>query len=487
MIRILIFVLWVVLFAAALTLLFSVRTAMPLEAFGWRMDVPAGLALFAVFLFAGLVALATSVIKDLTGAPKTARARRDVERREKGLAAVTRGLEAIAIGDGAAARREAERAARALRAAPVARLIAAQAAQLSGDEAAAGEALALMLDAPETEFLALRGLYAKAMRDGDFDGARRYAERAFERRGRARWAFEAVFDLALARNDYSAAQGALARAAKSKAIDQGSADRGLAATHAASAYASHLAGDIDSALADADAALKRAPGFAPAVVLSARLHAGRGETKKAEKILGAAFALAPGRAIAEAFESAFSDEGAAAVERLAEKNPESREAMLLRAKTSLARGDAGAAAHILADMLKSSAEARALFLMAEAQSALNGEAMARLWLSRAALAPRDDEPSADAFFRISADGWRRLIRDYMDHGRLAPPPLEAPPPGLAEEELTPAMALPAPSAPLLAPAEMPGDLALEAESAPRDDAGTDETLDREAAAARGVS
>lgn len=487
MIRILIFVLWVVLFAAALTLLFSFRATMPLEAFGWRMDVPAGLALFAAVLFTGAVALATSVVKDLTGAPKAARARKGVAQREKGLAAVTRGLEAIAVGDGAAARREAERAAKALGAAPVARLIAAQAAQLSGDEAAAGEALALMLDAPETEFLALRGLYAKAMRDGDFDGARRYAERAFERRGGARWAFEAVFELALARNDYNAAQGALSRAAKSKAIDQGAADRGLAATHATSAYASHLAGDIDSAIADADAALKRAPGFAPAAVLSARLHAGRGEAKKAEKILGAAFALAPARAVAETFESVFADEGAAALDRLAEKNPESREAMLLSAKASLARGDAGAAARILADMLKASAEARSLFLMAEAQSALNGEAAARLWLSRAALAPRDDEPSADAFFRINADGWRRLIRDYIDHGRLAPPPLEAPPSGLAEEDLARAAALPALSAPLLAPAEMSGDLALEAEASSGDDTDTDETLNREAAAARGVS
>lgn len=487
MIRILIFVLWVVLFAAALTLLFSLRTATPVEAFGWRMDVPAGLALSAALVFAGAVALATSVVKDLTWAPKAARARRDVERREKGLAAVTRGLEAIAVGDGAAARREAGRAARALGAAPVARLIAAQAAQLSGDEAAAGEALALMLDAPETEFLALRGLYAKSMRDGDFDGARGYAERAFERRGGARWAFEAVFDLALARNDYSAAQGALARAAKSKAVDQGSADRGLAATHAAAAYASHLAGDNGSAIAGADAALKRAPGFAPAAVLAARLHAERGEAKKAEKFLGAAFALAPSRAIAEAFESAFSDEGAAALDRLAEKNPESREAMLLSARALLARGDAGAAAHILAGVLKASAEARSLFLMAEAQSALNGEAAARLWLSRAALAPREDEPSAEAFFRISADGWRRLIRDYMDHGRLAPPPLETPPRGLPEEELAPAAALPAPSAPLLAPAEMSGDLALEAEVSSVDKADTDEILDREAAGARGVS
>lgn len=482
MIRLLIFALWIVFFAAVLTILFGIRTALAIEAFGWRMDAPAGLAILAALVFAGLIGLATSFVKDLAGAPKTARIRRKISQRERGLAALTRGLEAIAIGDGAAARREAERAAKALGPAPVTKLIAAQAAQLTGDEAAVGEALTAMLDAPETEILALRGLYAKSMREGDLDRARRYAERAFDRRDNARWAFEAVFGLAAERNDYDAARDTLVRAAKSRAIGSAAADRGLAATQAAAAYAAHHAGDDAKAIADADAALKRAPGFAPAAVLASRLHAARGEMKKAGKILAAAFSLAPDRAIAETFESLIRDQGAPALDRLADKHPGSREARLLRARAALARGDAGAAAEILVEVLRTSAGARALLLMAEAQSALRGEAAARRWLTRAALAPREDEIAAEAFFQVSADGWRRLIRDYMDHGRLSPPPLEAPPPGLSDEEL----ALPPPAS-LSAPADLLGDLSLEPRALEDDDADTDQALDREAAAARGVS
>jgi HemY protein len=120
--------------------------------------------------------------------------------------------------------------------------------------------------------------------------------------------------------------------------------------------------------------------------------------------------------------------------------------------------------------------------MAEAQSALSDEAASRRWLTRAASAPREDGLSAESLFCISADGWRRLIHDYMDHGRLSPPSLEMPPPGVSDEEL----ALP-PPAPLIAPADLLGDLSLEAVALEADNADTDQMLDREAAAARGVS
>jgi len=436
MIRLLIFALWVIFFAAALTTLFAVRMAFPVEAFGWKMDVPAGLAFAIVLFFAAMVAIATSVLKDLVGAPKAARARKAIELREKGLAALTRSLEAIAAGDGAAAKREADRATKALAGAPVAKLIAAQAANISGDDAAAGEALAGMLEAPETEFLAMRGLFAKAMKEGDLETARKYAERAFERRASARWAFDAVFDLALERNDYGAAQMALERGANSKAIDPATSDRAFAAVKTAAAYASHLAGDDGSAIEEAGAGLRRAPGLAPAAVLAARLHGARGDQKKAEKILSVAFSEAPSRAVSETFESLLASAGDAALDRLADKNPDSREAALLRAKAALMRGEAGVAAELLEATLRTAASPRALLLMATAQSAMKGEAAARSWLERAALSQENDGPSADAFFRITGDGWRRLIREYRDHGRISPPPLEAPPPGLSAEDLS---------------------------------------------------
>ena len=503
MIRILIFLSWVMFFAFALTLVVTLKSAISLEAFGWRADLPAGAAIIIAAVATALVSLLISLIKDVAAAPKAARVKREIDRREKGLAAITRGLEAIALGDGAAARREAVTATRALKEAPVAKLLAAQAAQLTGDDAAAGEALAGLLDAPETEFLALRGLYAKAMRSGDVAAAEGYASRAFALRPKARWAFDALLSLALERSDYRAARETLLAGEKAKTVDRAAAARGAAATFAASAYASHLAGDEPAALEDAEAALKRAPGLAPAAVLAARLLAPH-DAKKAARRLCDAFAVAPDPALVEALEAIVADGApearAAELDRLAMKNPDAAEAAYARARAALLRGEADTARDELKSLLATRVSAQALGAMAQAEEALRGPVAARIWLERAAAAPRDGALSADAFFRITGEGWRRIVLEYMEAGRLAPPSLEAPPPGLEPADL-PALAPPDEEALAIAPpdptpldAAPEGDAPSETEIAEepiiveaQDDPDTDEMLDREASAARGVS
>ncbi len=495
MIRILIFFSWVVFFAAVLTLFATLKNPIGVEAFGWRADLPVGAAIVAALIALTLLALAISVIKDFAVAPKTARARREIERREKGLAAVTRGLEAIALGDGAAAKREATIAARTLKEAPVAKLIAAQAAHLSGDDAAAGEALAGLLDAPETEFLALRGLYARALRNGDKTAAEGFAARAQALRPQARWAFNALLSLRLERADYDGAREALSAAQQAKTIDRAVADRGVAAAFAASAYGAAAAGDKARALADAEAALKRAAGLAPAAVIAARLLAAD-DRKKAASRLYEAFSLAPSPSLVDALEEIFSDEidaaRAAALDRLAMKKTDAPEAAFARARAALLRGEAGAAREELETLVASQASPRALRAMAAAQEALNGPVAARAWLDLAATAPRDAAMSADDFRRITSDGWRRLILEYMESGRLAPPPIEAPPPGVDAA----AMARLAPPASAQEGAAnepdieeaSPGEAAASDQSAASpDNPDTDEKIDRDAAAARGVS
>lgn len=488
MIRLLIFLLWVVLIAAVLTLLFSIRSSIPFEAFGWRMDIPAGVAALCALAFTAVVSLATSTLKDLAGAPKALRIRREIERRERGVAALTRGLESIAAGDGKAARREAQAAARALGSAPVAKLIAAQAAQLAGDDVATGEALAEMLDSPETEFLALRGLYARAMRAGDFAAAQEFASRAFDRRDKARWAFEAVFDLALDRNDFVAARAALERAIKAKAVEPAKFERALAAILTAKAFAAEAAGDNDGALADADAALKYAPGLAPAAILAAKILTIKGDPRKAEKILAAAFAVSPELSLVDALDRVASEgareERSAALDRLAAKNPECRAALAARARASLLRGDAAAAADLAAQLLRTSATSSACLLMAEAQAALAGDLSGRQWLIRAAKAPAGEAASADVYFGISAEGWRRVIRNYMEQGTVFPPALSARTPGLGESDL-------AELAPLPSIEAEPAIIELSAGNEPdiREEKATemDELLDRDADAARSVN
>lgn len=485
-IRILIFIIWVIFFAAALTLLLSVKSVVSVEAFGWRFDLPAGVAATIAFGAAAALVGATALLKDAFAAPGVLRARRSIAQQKRGLAAMTKGLEALAAGDGWTARKQAQLAARSLGGAPVTKLLAAQAAQISGDEPAAAEALAGMREAPETEFLALRGLYAKAMRDNDRVAALAHATRAFELHPKARWAFEAVFGLALDRGDFAAAKEILRQAAKAKTVEAEKADRGIAAVSTAAAFAAHAGGDDAAALADAGEALRLAPDFTPAAVLAARLHVRRGEARKAMKILGEGFALAPERAFADAADQIAKGEPPAshadALDRLADRNPASFEADLLRARANLIRGDAASAAATLSNLLKSSATARALQLMAEAETALHGQASAHAWLVRAASAPREAALTADSFFRMTGDGWRRLVQEYFEHARLSSPPLEPPPRGL-----------PIPEVALLEPPNSDGEKAasggveLPMDVETIDAAAADEALDRDAAAARDVS
>lgn len=86
--------------------------------------------------------------------------------------------------------------------------------------------------------------------------------------------------------------------------------------------------------------------------------------------------------------------------------------------------------------------------MADMMGAAYGEAAARPWLERAAMAPRDPNPGADGDYTLTRTGWAVVVREYMEHGRLAPPPLEGLARGLASEEF---QLLAAPIAAIAAP------------------------------------
>lgn len=438
MIRILIFLLSVVFLAAVITWLASMGEMISGEAFGMRFDVHAGAALGAAL--ASLIALVrvTILIRDAMSLPKKLEAHFADSRRARGLTALTRGLEAVAAGDGPAATRHARTAEKHLGGAPITRLLSAHAAQISGDAAAAGAGFAAMLEAPETEFLGLSGLYSKAVRSGDAAAAQNLAARAFAIRPNAAWAFDAVFENGLLRGAWSESRAALARAAKAGVVPPDHARRADAALITAEASAVGSSGDDARVLRELEAALKRAPDFAPAAVLAARLRADAGKRNRAARILETAFAAAPHPALTAAHASLFAglpiDQRAEKMHRLAEQKPDAREAQIARARRVLMLGDCRDAISRLEPLLKSGAVAGEYALMGEAVAGLQGEAAARPWFVRAAIAPRDPTTGADGRFHFTRDGWARVIREYMQHGRLAPPPLEEAV-GLSADEL----------------------------------------------------
>jgi len=470
--RILIFLLCAAGLAYAVTVLAGAEGRTTAEAFGLKFDIHTGFATGAtIAAFAGAIYL-TVLFKDAARWPQAIRGRGGESRRARGLEALARGLEAVAIGDADSAAREARAAERYLEGTPLTRLLTAQAAQLAGDEAAAAATFSAMLASPETEFLGLKGLYLQAMKVGDVETARRHADQAFRLRPKAGWAFESVWALGLDRGAWGEMRDALATAAKHRLVDAERARRGEAALLAADAYAI-AAQDERQALREAERALKLAPGFAPAAALAARLHSAHGRRPKAARILEAAYAVRPHAGLLAAHDELYAAEPAQkradAIERIAAGAPEARSTKLATARRKIVLGAHKEALAILEPLLRERASAQDCALMAEAIAGafeFGGEEIERAWLQRAAAAGRDPDPGADGSFRFTREGWARLIREFMEHDRLAPPPLEdalgisaddlarlAPP--TAPEAPAAATAMPTPSAAAATPPHIP--------------------------------
>src|SRR5690606_28849151 len=130
-------------------------------------------------------------------------------RRRKGYRALTQGMVAVAAGDPDEARRQSQRAAVLLNEPPLTLLLAAQAAQLDGDEQAARKYFTAMLERPETRFLGLRGVLTQSLKSGDTKAALDYAARARQERPGAAWATTTLLDLQLRAGDWNGAEATL--------------------------------------------------------------------------------------------------------------------------------------------------------------------------------------------------------------------------------------------------------------------------------------
>lgn len=428
MIRILIFILSAVLLAGTVTVLSSFDSRISGEAFGVRFDAHSGVIIGFFLLALATAIYVTHVTKNIIEIPTKMRARDKEAKRARGVTALTRGLEAVAVGDGTAAAHHARIARRHLDDLALTRLLSAQAAQISGDGDGAQKSYQAMLEAPETEFLGLKGLYLSAVHDGAEEKARGFAARAFELRPNARWAFDAVFDHGLKAGSWRETRDAVEQAARNKLISAQEARRAAAALLTADAYTSETSGDNTAALTEGEKALKSASDFAPAAVLAATLHTDAGSKGKAMKALETAYASAPHVALVACAQTISTEQPAEKragfFERLVKKNPDARESALLTAKAHVLRENWEGAVDALEPFSADMFYAHEITVMAEAIAGHSGDEAAKPWFERAAHAPRDPRPGAEGVFNLTREGWGALVKEYAFHNRLSPPPLE---------------------------------------------------------------
>ena len=430
MIRAVIFLILMAAFSAAGIWVAGLDGVLTIKTNLWVANAPLALAVGALTIALVLLIMAARLLEKLAATPRRLKARLAERNRKNGMAALTRGLAAVAAGDPGDARRAAEKAKRLLNEPAVTRLLAAQAAHLDGDDVAAEQNYSEMLDDPETEFLGLRGLYLLAQRAGDEQAAIQFAEKAFKLRPTTPWAFESLFELYLARGAWGDARQLLEAGERKGLVPPQIARRRRAVLLTADAYAADAAGDEDAARDDALAAGKLAPEFSPASLLAARRLSAGGHAKRAAKVLEGAWAAAPHSDIAKAYAALNPSETETArhtrLEKLADKAPDANLSKLLRAEIALGKGAPTGARTLITEALEERPSARGCQLMAEVLRAQGASAASvNTWQTRALSAPREPLASADGEPHLTRKGWSKLVHSFGDEGRLAWAELEA--------------------------------------------------------------
>src|SRR5579885_3498748 len=438
---------------------------------GYRIEASASVALGVVVALAVVIAILWGIIRFVFRIPSLVTLARRARRREKGIAALSRGMIAVGAGDARAARRHAAEAHRLIGDEPLAHLLRAQAAQLAGDRAAAEAAFRDMLGKEHTHTLGLRGLHLEARRRGDHAEALKYAAEA-SRHAALPSAGQAMLDHRAAAGDWAGALATVESNAAAHLIDKPTANRWRAVLKTAMAQ-ERADREPQAALALAQEAVRLAPDLTPAAALAGRLLAAGGDYRRASRIIETTYAKTPHPDLAAAYLRLRPGDSASdrlvcakALARVAPNDPESR---LTVARAALEARDFKAAREAIAPLIEAGAPAgrptrRVCLLMADLEETEGGApGAAREWLARASRAPHDpawieEGIISDVWAPASPSGkldafvWR--APDERLSAPVEPPPsrdepamiehvAEAPEPSAANEEPLPTE--PAPS------------------------------------------
>ncbi|NBN80432.1 heme biosynthesis protein HemY [Microvirga tunisiensis] len=403
------FVFFALLFAVALGLAWMADLpgviSIGWEGYVWEQPPLVALLLLCVLLglFLGAVWLVLTILRSPKIASRFFRRRR----RDRGYQALSSGLIALGSGNARLARKLGLEADKLLGREPAAKLLLAQAAQLSGQHAEARQRFEAMLDSPETRALGLHGLFIEAERQGEPVAARHYAEEALKSQPGLDWAGRAVLGYQAVANDFEAAVATLERNYTAKLIDKPTYRRHRAVLLTARALEMEDR-DPDQAMALAKEAHGLATDLVPAAVVLARLATRKGDIRKATKTLEAAWKLAPHPDLADAYAHARIGDSALdrlkRVKTLAQMRAHTATGALAVARAALEARKFDEAREQLKFALTTEPSRGAFVLMAELEEAEHGDrGRMREWLARAVQAPADMVWMADGV--VSPD-WR---------------------------------------------------------------------------------
>ena len=403
--------------------------AVTLDWLGYRVETSVAVLLLIVLgasiVFAGVWRAWSAVVNG----PRRMRRWAAERRQQRGYKALTQGMVAVAAGDAAEARRLARRAETLLGEPPLTMLLSAQAAQLSGDEKAAGKFFHAMAEQsePETRYLGLHGMLTQAMHDGDQEQALELAKQASELNPKTDAVAETLFDLQVKTGDWHDAEDTVKKAVKAKHIDADEGKRRRAVIAYQQSIEAQSEGRFDDAVDHAKRAVNLSPSFVPAATRYADLLADAGKRRRAVSVIEEAWVRQPHPHLAAAMErlsSGGAEDRLHAIERLAGYNRDHEESHVALARAALAAKRWSEAREHLDIVARTHATSRIARLMAELEEGEKGDTDAsRGWLKRATMAEPDAAWICESCGNVSAE-WEPVCGrcEKFDSFLWMPPP-----------------------------------------------------------------
>ncbi|MBM3526019.1 MAG: heme biosynthesis protein HemY [Alphaproteobacteria bacterium] len=305
-------------------------------------------------------------------------------------------------------------------------LLAAQAAQLVGDESEAQRQFRKMLERPETEFLGLRGLITQALKSGARDEALRLARRARELRPQTGWVQTTLFELETRGGDWRAAQATLRQAMKLGALPPATARRHEAAVALERSRQAATEGRDSEALAEAEHAWKAEPDHPAVAAWLAERYLAASKARAATRVIEQAWSRQPQAELVELHRRAKGAETSLqrvkAAEQLAALAPRHVDSPLALARANLEAklwGEARRHVQLAIELAGGTPTARMARLMARIEEEeKTDQAAARDWLARAADAPADPAWTCGACGAVHAR-WQAICGHCGAFDRIA--------------------------------------------------------------------
>lgn len=329
-------------------------------------------------------------------------------RERRGYRALSEGMMALASGDANAAMTKAGQAERYLQQPTLTNLLAAQAAEMSGNTTRAEQIYKELIKDPQTRFVGVRGIMKQRLATGDTDVALKLAQKAFELKPKHEEVQDVLLQLQAKSHDWQGARKTLGVKLK-----QGKIPRDVHKRREAVLALSQAADVIDeeNSIEKREAAIEAnrlSPDLVPAAAMAAREYIAQGKPKLAVRVIKKAWESQPHPDLAAAFsEIAPNETPQERLKRFAQLsklNPYHIESRLMMSELNLAAEDFPEARRALGDIVENEPDARALTIMAAIERGEgSSDEVVRGWLTKALSAPRGPQWVCDKCNNIHSD------------------------------------------------------------------------------------